>query len=213
MRAMTMLVTSGLLALGAASCGSSTHPGTPVSSATTTATSSSTTGASGSQGAGALSAEAQSAATGDIPDNQVFLTFANSVAGYRVSYPEGWTRRGDGGDVTFSDKNNIVHIVIADGPAPTVASVESELAALQRKNPTLKFEAPHAVTLRSGSAIKATYTTESASNPVTGKRVLLIVDRYELGHAGKHATVDLGTAKGVDNVDAYRMMSNSFHWQ
>ena len=152
-------------------------------------------------------------ATGDIPDNQVFLTFTNPVAGYSVSYPEGWTRKGDGRNVTFSDKNNIVHVVVANGPAPTVASVQSELAALQQKNPTLKFTPPHAVTLKSGPAIKATYTTESAPNPVTGKRVLLIVDRYELAHAGKHATVDLGTAKGVDNVDAYRMMSNSFRWQ
>jgi hypothetical protein len=25
--------------------------------------------------------------------------------------------------------------------------------------------------------------------------------------------VDLGTPQGVDNVDAYRRMINSFHWQ
>jgi hypothetical protein len=43
--------------------------------------------------------------------------------------------------------------------------------------------------------------------------VLLIVDRYELGSAGRRATVDLGTPKGVDNVDAYRKMINSFTWQ
>ena len=208
-----MLVISGLLALGAASCGSSSHPGTAASSATARATSSSTAGAGTAQGVGALSAEAQSAATGDIPDNQVFLSFTNPVAGYSMSYPEGWTRKGDGRNVTFSDKNNIVRVVVATGPAPTVASVQSELTALEHNNPTLKFTQPRAVALKSGSAIKATYTTESAPNPVTGKSVLLIVDRYELAHAGKRATVDLGTAKGVDNVDAYRMMSNSFRWQ
>jgi hypothetical protein len=38
------------------------------------------------------------------------------------------------------------------------------------------------------------------------------VDRYELGKGGKVAVVDLGTAKGVDNVDAYRMMIESFRW-
>jgi len=48
---------------------------------------------------------------------------------------------------------------------------------------------------------------------VTGKRVTLIVDRYVLSHAGKLATVDLGTAKGVDNVDAYKMMIASFRWR
>ena len=207
-----MLVIAGLLAFGAASCGSSSHPGTVASSTTAPATISSTARA-GTSGVGALSAEAQSTATGDIPDNQVFLRFTNPVAGYRMSYPEGWTRKGDGRNVTFSDKNNIVRVVVATGPAPTVASVQSELTALEHNNPTLKFMKPRAVALRSGSAIKATYTTESAPNPVTGKSVLLIVDRYELAHAGKRATVDLGTAKGVDNVDAYRMMSNSFRWQ
>jgi hypothetical protein len=45
---------------------------------------------------------------------------------------------------------------------------------------------------------------------VTGKSVKLIVDRYELGRGGTRATVDLGTPVGVDNVDAYRLMIQSF---
>jgi hypothetical protein len=212
MRAPITLAVCGLLALAGVGCGTTTHPGAPTSS-TTVPASSSTSTAGSSQGVAALSAEAQSAATGDIPDNQVFLTFTDPVAGYSMSYPEGWTRNGDGRNVTFSDKNNIVHIVVAKAPAPTVAGVQSELAALQQKNSTLKFTPPRSVTLKSGSAIKATYTTESAPNAVTGKSVLLIVDRYELARPGKRATIDLGTAKGVDNVDAYRMMSNSFRWQ
>ena len=47
---------------------------------------------------------------------------------------------------------------------------------------------------------------------MTGKRVELIVDRYELAGGGRVATVDLGTPVGVDNVDAYRMMIESFRW-
>lgn len=160
----------------------------------------------------ALSAEAQSAATGDIPDNQVFLTFTNPAAGYSMSYPEGWTRQGDGPDVRFSDKNNIVHVVVRNGPAPTVASVRSELTALQQKNQSLQFTPPHVVTLKSGPLIKATYSTESAPNAVTGRRVKLVVDRYELAHGSRVATVDLGTPVGVDNVDAYRKMIESLRW-
>jgi hypothetical protein len=221
MRGATISVLSTLLATGVVGCGASSHPNqagslalTQASSSSSNAGGSSSSNAGGSQGGvGALSAEAQSAATGDIPDNQVFLTFTDAAAGYRMSYPEGWTRRGDRSDVTFSDKNNIVRVVIAKGPAATVASVQSELTALRRKYPTLKFTAPRAVTLRSGPAIKATYTTESAPNPVTGKSVLLIVDRYELARGGRRATVDLATAKGVDNVDAYRMMIQSFRWR
>src|SRR4051794_12040532 len=52
---------------------------------------------------GPLSAEAQSAATGDIPDNQVFLVFTNRAAGYSIKYPEGWTIVGSGKDVKFKD--------------------------------------------------------------------------------------------------------------
>ena len=44
----------------------------------------------------ALQAEANSAATGDIPDNQVFLVFRNATAGYSMKYPEGWAQRGSG---------------------------------------------------------------------------------------------------------------------
>ena len=59
-------------------------------------------------------------------------------------------------------------------------------------------------------AIKVTYTTVSAPNPVTGKRVTLIVDRYYFWHGRQVAVLDLGTPQGVDNVDAYRLMSESF---
>ena len=73
--------------------------------------------------------------------------------------------------------------------------------------------APQAIALPSGHAIKVVYTTESAPNPVTGKRVTLVVDRYYLSHAGNEAIVDLGTPRGVDNVDAYRLMIESFRWR
>ena len=69
------------------------------------------------------------------------------------------------------------------------------------------------MTLRGRPVVKVTYTSESPPNPVTGKRVKLIVDRYVYSNGGRVATVDLGTAVGVDNVDAYRMISESFQWK
>ena len=39
------------------------------------------------------------------------------------------------------------------------------------------------------------------------------VDRYELGSKGRVATVDLSTPVGVDNVDAFRLISDSFRWR
>src|SRR5437879_4012187 len=100
-------------ALAAAGCGSSKH-----------ASQSSSPSASNSPGA--LSAEAKSAATGDIPDNQVFLTFRSSTPGFSIKYPEGWTQQGSGGDIKFQDKNNLVHVVVGKGSAPTPASVRAQ---------------------------------------------------------------------------------------
>jgi hypothetical protein len=160
-----------------------------------------------------LAADARSAATGDIPDNQVFLMYTSGAAGFSMKYPEGWTQSGAGSSITFRDKNNLVHVAIAKGAPPTTASVAAQLGALRKQTSTLSFTAPQPMALASGPAVKAVYKTESAPNPVTGKRVELIVDRYELGRGGRVATVDLGTAKGVDNVDAYRMMIESFRWR
>jgi hypothetical protein len=194
-------------ALAGAGCGSSSHPSSSASSGSTGATSTAT-----QAGAGALSAEVRSAATGDIPDNQVFLVYRNSSPRYSMKYPEGWTLSGSGSDVTIRNKNNIVHILITSGPAPTSASMTSALQALKASTPTLRFTAPQAVSIGSEPALKLTYTTHSAPDPVTGRSVELIVDRYALHHAGRVATVDLGTPQGVDNVDAYRKMIQSFRW-
>ena len=203
--------------VAAAGCGSSSSQSSAsgvgsVSSPATTTTSS-TTAASGSASPGALSGEAASAATGDIPDNQVFLVFNDSGAGYLIKYPEGWTQQGSAGDVTFKDKNNLVHIFITHGGAPTPASVTAQLDALKNRTPSLTFTSPHTMQIGSSTAVKATYSTKSAPNPVTGKQVTLVVDRYELAHNGRVAVVDLGTPVGVDNVDAYRMMVHSFSWR
>jgi hypothetical protein len=140
-----------------------------------------------------LAPEAQAAATGDIPDNQVFLTFRNTAAGYSLKYPEGWAQQGSGPQVTIRDKNNIVRIVVSSGAKPSVPGAQQ-------------------VTISNASALKSVYRTKSAPNTVTGKRVTLVVDRYYLWHDGKRAVVDLGTPVGVDNVDAYRLMIESFRW-
>ena len=88
----------------------------------------------------------------------------------------------------------------------------AELNKLTAANRTLKAQTPKQFTLKGKPAIKVTYTTTSAPNPVTGKRVVLMVDRYELARKGRVAVIDLGTPTGVDNVDAYRLMSESFTW-
>ena len=170
--------------------------------ATTTAATPTTTPTS--TGPGALQAEVAATAAGDIPDNQVFVVYTGTSFG--MKFPEGWAQSGNADNVTFRDKNNIVRIVIVRGSAPTVASVKKELASLKGAQAT---GAPTTLKLDGVSAIKATYKTTSAPNAVTGKRLTLTVDRYELEKNGKRAIVDLGSPVGVDNVDAYRLMIQS----
>jgi hypothetical protein len=174
-------------------------------------------GASNSAAAGGaaapLSAETRSSATGDIPDNQVFLTFHDRPAGYSIRFPEGWARRGSANDVTFQDKNNVIHVLVTRGPAQTTASVTAELAHERAGQPSLSFGPATTVTIQGASAVKVSYATLGQPNPVTGKRVRLLVDRYVFSHPGTSATLDLGTPAGVDNVDAYRLISQSFRWR
>jgi hypothetical protein len=127
--------------------------------------------------------EAESAATGDIPDNQTFLVFKDPSAGYTIRYPEGWARKGQGSDVTFKEKANLIHIVVKPGSA------------------------------KNKSGEKTTVTRQSAPDPVTGKRLPLTVDVYEFEQGGKVAVLELSTPEGVDNVDAYRLISESFAWR
>jgi hypothetical protein len=205
--AMSVLAACWMTACGTGDGGSQGHSAT-AGTATAAGPAPGVTGG----GASALSAEAQSLATGDIPDNQVFLTFHDPRAGYVMSYPEGWARRSLPGGVTFVDKNNLICITLSRGVAPTTATVLAELSREHREQPTLSHGSPSTVTISGVPVVKVSYATLSSPNPVTGKRVRLLVDRYVFAHAGRVATLDLGTPVGVDNVDAYRMIAHSFHW-
>jgi hypothetical protein len=193
--------------LGASGCGGGS------SSSTASNSSPSAGGTTATEGSAALAADAKSAATGDIPDSQNFLTLNNQHLRIAMIYPEGWTVQEGASGVSIKDKNNLVRIAVSNGPAPTTASVQAQLAALKRSTPALSTGSVQTISLKSGPAVKATYTTQSAPNPVTGKQVTLMVDRYVLSHGGRVAIVELGTPTGVDNVDAYRRMIQSFKWQ
>jgi hypothetical protein len=199
----------GVLAGCGGSGGQSGAPPQTTAARTTTSGGSSTGTTTSASGPGALQAEATSAAAGDIPDNQVFLVFRNG-AGYSLKYPEGWAEQGTGGRVTFRDKNNIARVVVAAGSAPTLAGVRADVAGLSGVHVQ---SPPQAITVSGSSAFKVVYSSESSPNAVTGKRVKLVVDRYYLWHGGRRAVVDLGTPEGVDNVDAYRLMIESFRWK
>jgi hypothetical protein len=154
-----------------------------------------------------LQPEPTATAAGDIPDNQLFVTFNNAQSRYTMKYPEGWAQQGSGALVTFRDKNNVVRIVVQKGGPRTAAAISKELRGMKVQ------KAPQPTPLPSGKAFKVVYSSVSPPNPVTGKRVTLTVDRYYLPHGSKEAVVDLGTPVGVDNVDAYRLMIESLRWK
>lgn len=203
-RVPVFVVAAALLIAG---CGSS-KSGAPSVPSTTTNSATTSAKTTTSSAPSALQAEATSAATGDIPDNQVFIRFRG--VSYSMKYPEGWAQQGSGAHVTFRDKNNIVRVVVTPGSPPTAASVRADLRRLVGAQ---LQGGPQPLTIAGAHAWKVAYATASAPNAVTGKRVTLRVDRYYLSHAGKEAIVDLGTPVGVDNVDAYRLMIESFRWR
>jgi hypothetical protein len=172
-------------ALVVAGCGSGGSAESPLTTAAPEAKEASETKEAAQAGTGGAAApsEAESLATGDIPDNQEFLTFTDQPAGYSIKYPAGWARTGNGNDVTFREKGNVVHIAV------------------------------HSGTAKSGEGEKQSLTRKSAPDPVTGKSVPLLVDIYEYEKGGKVAVLELSTPEGVDNVDAYRMISESFQWR
>jgi hypothetical protein len=191
-----LLVPVAAVSLAIAGCGSSNS-------------SSSSTGPASSS---AASAETQSAAQGDIPDNQKFLRYKNPQAGYSIKYPEGWAQKGTGNLVTVSDKGNSVKIAVTRGAVPTVASVTAQLQKEAAKDPTLKPGTPQQLKVGPNQAIHVVYHVQGPANPVTGKKPTLMVDRYVLESKGGVATVDQSSPVGVDNVDAYRLIIESFQW-
>lgn len=145
---------------------------------------------------------------GDIPDNQVYLAYAGT--GFTLQYPEGWvqTTRSDG--VTFQDKDNRIALTIRQAGSPTIDSVRAEVRAIS--GASVSTDA-HSITLPAGAGVLLTYQLDGPVNPVTAKRPRLTIDRYELGQGGKLAVFELGSPVGADNVDAYRMIAESFRWR
>jgi hypothetical protein len=212
--ALFALVAVGALAV-LAGCGGGSSSSTSAmthSTSSTQATAVTTTKQFCGSSTSAASSEAGSTAQGDIPDNQQFLSYKNRSGGYSISYPQGWARSGSGSQVIFQDKSNTVTINVAPGPRPTSGSVSAELKQEAAADPCLTSGKPQSTSAGPNQVVKVTYTTEGQKSPVTGQRPKITVDRYVYFKGGKVATVDLATPVGVDNVDAYRMISESFRW-
>ena len=129
---------------------------------------------------------------GDIPDNQVYVRYAPPGAGFSVRVPEGWSRSRRSGAVVFTDKLNTIRL--ERGPAQRHAGRAS------------------VVHRTAGAAQKLTYLEKAPPDPVTGKVVTDAVERYVFSHSGKTAVLTLSGPRGADNVDPWRIVTDSLRW-
>ncbi|WP_020557712.1 hypothetical protein [Embleya scabrispora] len=165
-------------------------------------------GCGGSGGGG----EASSA--GDIPDNQAFVIQMPAGSGITLKVPEGWAGTTTGGTTAFTDKLNRIEITPMAAPsAPTPQSVlAQDVPELQGRVPKFEIGATSTVNRPAGAAVLLTYKGDTAPDPVTGKVVRDEFERYAFFHDGRETVVTLSGPVGADNVDPWRIVTDSLAW-
>jgi hypothetical protein len=189
-----LIAVAACAAVVAAGCGSSSSPGSTSAPATTKA--------------------AENSPPGDIPDNQAYVAYAPPSASYSVKVPEGWSRTAAGGAVSFTDKLNTVRLEQATASAaPTVSAIrQTMLPKLASAEKSFKAGTITTVHRKAGSAVRVTYLALGKPDPVTGKARLDAVERYVFFHNGREAVLTLSGPKGADNVDPWRIITDSLRW-
>ena len=150
---------------------------------------------------------------GDIPDTQVFVPTTDEQGPFTIRVPEGWGRNDTSDVTTFSDNFNSVQLRVTSSPAPTESSAQrDEVPAIQSVTPGFALDTISTVQRKAGAAVLITYRADSAPNAVTGKVIKLAVERYEFWQDGKEAIVVLSGPVGADNVDPWKIITDSFAW-
>ncbi|MFE4873915.1 hypothetical protein [Streptomyces sp. NPDC056682] len=155
---------------------------------------------------------------GDIPDNQAYVPYqpaGGTFTGFTVKVPEGWARTVQNATTQFTDKLNTVQITATSASAaPTVGSVTSTVVP-QLRSQVPKFASPKVseVDRHAGRVVLLTYQADSAKDPVTGKVVRDAFERYAYYRAGHEVDVTLSGPANADNVDPWRIISDSFAWR
>lgn len=172
-------------------------------------------GASSSSGASASAASpSEQSPLGDIPDNQVYVPYSPADGSFTVKVPEGWARTDVTNGVSFTDKLNTVTVQkLPAATEPTPDTVRGGvLADVSANGNNVSVGAVETVTLPIGSVVHATYTADSAPDPVTGKVAKDDVELYVFWRNGTQVLLTLSGPKGADDVDAWRTVSTSFAW-
>lgn len=135
--------------------------------------------------------------SGDIPDNQAYVGYSPPKAGYSVKVPEGWARTVSGGATTFTDKLNSIRM-----QAMPAAAAPAKVSGAKTSR----------VSRTAGPAIRSVYPSDSKPDPVTGKVHRNTVERYVFLHKGRAVVLTLTGPKGADNVDPWRIVTDSLRF-
>ena len=178
--------------------------------------------ASGAANAAGQPTAAEVSPSGDVPDNAVFVNYQNAEGGYTIQYVEGWTvKPGSSGAVAITDIDSAELVEIRDLPAGDLTQYATSIdePKLQSQVTDYKRTDLKTMTVNNQAAnnqviIELTYSSTSAPDPVTNKTRAVISQRYYIpGPNNRLAILTLTTPDGVDNVDAFRQMLESFSWQ
>jgi hypothetical protein len=210
------LAAAGLITALAA-CGGSGSPASAGGAGTGTGGSPGTTptGGTGQSPAGAQSpVAAESNPPGDIPDATVYVTYRSAAGHLLLKVPEGWSRKMARARSTFtSNLNSITVAWRSAAAAPTVSSARAAtVRTLRASSLAFRLQSVRAVKLAGGPAVEIIYQVNSPPNQVTGRQYRLVIERFELYRNGRAAVLSLSSAVGSDNVDPWRIVSESFRW-
>jgi hypothetical protein len=212
-------VVGAVLALGACGGSSSTAgPGASTAPITDAGPTSTTGGAPVRPTPKPTPRQTESNPSGDIPDQQVFVAYSPPKAHFSVKVPEGWARSQTPAGVRFTDKLN--SITVREAPAPAATSAASAASAASAVVPQLAAQVPafapgkvSTVTRTGGPAVLITYLTDSAPDQVTDKVVRDAVECYSFWRAGHEVVLTLSGPSGADNVDPWKIVTDSLRWR
>jgi hypothetical protein len=209
-----------VLAMTAAGCsgGGGSAGSTPSTTATSSPPSTTSTPSAGTQKPSVTPpgpVATESNPPGDIPDNQAFVIFRPAAGGFSVKVPEGWARSTAAAATAFTDKLNRIEVQATTSSTPlTVQTVPSRLVPqLQRQVPRFAMGKVSEVSRAAGRAILVTYQGDSSQDPVTGKVVRDAFELYLFQQGSREIALTLSGPTNADNVDPWKIVSDSVRWQ
>ena len=128
--------------------------------------------------------------------------------------PEGWSRSATAGAVAFTDKLNAIRVETKAATAPLTArdARQTELAKLASSVSGFRPGTVSTVARKAGTAVRITYLAKAKPDPVTGKSGQDAVERYVFFHSGRDVILTLSGPKGADNVDPWKIVTDSVRW-